>query len=312
MNPLSETLDALRRPAYTGRERCLPCTLLNLGVIAACVAALSHKNRRPLAVALAAIGTGAVWLRGYVLPYTPRFAPSIVAALPIPEEVFHAGNTGSTGSTDSVGSAREAPDDPGSLAAVEATSRTGHKTRADDGGVEATGTDGDTVLASLVDAGVLVAENGALSIDSDARDRWEGEIDSLNSLTSAELAAELRERTPTVTETRVVDGDRPAERGRWIALGDGSEIASEAWLSRPIAISEAAAIGALDAFDLPLKTRLAAARPLRMFLETCPDCGGPVEETTTATCCGGLTNPREGPRDVLACAECGERLFTFP
>ena len=311
MTSFADVLDALRRPAHTGARRCVPCTLLNLGLLAACTAVLARRNRRPLAVALAAVGTSAVWLRGYVVPYTPRFAPQVVAALPIPEEMFHPGD------------ARDVPDGPGSLADADLGSvprplrdeRENDQRRDDGERVDGERSDdamnGDAVLAALVDAGVLVPEGDSLSLAAEAREHWEREIDSLNSLPSAELAAEIEESVPTVTDTRVVDGDSSSERSRWIALGDGSAVATESWLSRPVAIAELATLHALDAFDLAPETRLAAARPLRMFLRRCPDCGGPVEETTTATCCGGVTSPRMGPRDVLACGECDERLFTF-
>jgi hypothetical protein len=136
-------------------------------------------------------------------------------------------------------------------------------------------------------------------------------MDRLRSRSSEALASEALETTPTATDARVVDGENPNETGRWIALGNGTAIATETWLSRPVAIAEVAAVGALEEFGLPMETRLAAARPLRMFLDSCPDCGGRVTETTTATCCGGVTNPRQGPQEVLACGDCGERLFTF-
>lgn len=310
MHSLADALDALRRPAYTGARRCLPCTLLNLGALAACTAVLARRNRPSLAFALAAVGTSALWLRGYVVPYTPRFAPRVVAMLPIPGKVLHPGD------------ARGVPDESGSLADADLGSvhrpvrdereddRHGNNGERTNGGRSDDAVEGDALVAALVDRGVLVSEGESLLLAPAARERWEREIALLRSLTSAELAADIEANVPTVTNAKVVDGDRPAERGRWIALSNGNTIATEAWLSRPVAIAEVASLRALDAFDLASGTRLAAARPLRMFLRRCPDCGGAVEETTTAACCGGVS-PRTGPRDVLACGECGERLFTF-
>lgn len=305
MGSRSAPLDSLRRPAYTGAQRCLPCTVLNVGVLAVSVLALAHRKRRVSALALAAVGAGAIWLRGYFLPYTPWFAPRLVARIPLLDGVFHA-------SDDRTG----VPDGPSSLADA------GGGAVADDDGVAAfdagrdeTTIDGDgnadAILERLLASGVLVAEGEDLSLAPEVSERWQAEIRSLRSLTSERLATEALETAPTATDARVIDGDRPDEDGRWIALGDGDAIATETWLSRPVAIAEVAAVRALGAFDLSPEARLEAAHPLRMFLTTCPDCGGRIKETTTTTCCGGVTDPR-GPQDVLACEDCNERLFTFP
>lgn len=63
--------DRLRDPAYTGRNRCLACTAVNavLGALAAGLAALVAPA---LGLVVLAAAAGAVWLRGYLVPYTPR------------------------------------------------------------------------------------------------------------------------------------------------------------------------------------------------------------------------------------------------
>lgn len=61
----------LREPAYTGRNRCYPCTVLNVTVIGV-VAVGVGTVAAPTAIAVAGIGLAAVWLRGYVVPGTPR------------------------------------------------------------------------------------------------------------------------------------------------------------------------------------------------------------------------------------------------
>lgn len=73
----------LRRPEYTGENRCLPCTVLNvaLGVIAAAV--VNRRDRRGAAVTLIA-AIGVIYLRGYLVPGTPtltqRYLPDEVLA----------------------------------------------------------------------------------------------------------------------------------------------------------------------------------------------------------------------------------------
>jgi hypothetical protein len=74
----------LRQPAYTGANRCLPCTVVNLVVVAG--GAVLAGLLAPVAGAVVAVlGVGAVWLRGYVVPGTPtltrRYLPEPVLAL---------------------------------------------------------------------------------------------------------------------------------------------------------------------------------------------------------------------------------------
>ncbi|MFC3477070.1 hypothetical protein [Halobacterium litoreum] len=74
---------AVRRPEYTGANRCLPCTVVNLAVVA--VAAVGLAFAEPVAAAaVAAVGVALVALRGYVVPGTPtltkRYLPERVLA----------------------------------------------------------------------------------------------------------------------------------------------------------------------------------------------------------------------------------------
>jgi hypothetical protein len=102
-------------------------------------------------------------------------------------------------------------------------------------------------------------------------------------------------------------------RGPYVVVsGSSDSVLDQAWLTRPVAIAEIAAVRALDGRGLDAEMRLAAAEPLRTFLATCPACGGAVEETTTVACCGGAAGAGSDPDEVLACTDCDSRLFTFP
>jgi len=63
--------DRLRRPEYTGENRCLPCTVVNvcLVVVAAVIAAVPLGP--PGALAVLTVGLGAIYFRGYLVPGTP-------------------------------------------------------------------------------------------------------------------------------------------------------------------------------------------------------------------------------------------------
>ena len=82
MKQLDRVLDRVRQPAYTGGNRCWPCTALNLAIVAVLAGALLPVDRL-LALLVVVAGTLAVYVRGYLLPGTPRFAPRLVEPLPV-------------------------------------------------------------------------------------------------------------------------------------------------------------------------------------------------------------------------------------
>ncbi len=67
----TDVLTALRRPEYTGNNRCLPCTAVNL-VLAAALAAVAAFVSLPLGVAVVVGSLASIYLRGYLVPGTPR------------------------------------------------------------------------------------------------------------------------------------------------------------------------------------------------------------------------------------------------
>ncbi|NHN48604.1 hypothetical protein G9464_13510 [Halostella sp. JP-L12] len=264
---MTRLLDAVRRPEYTGERRCWPCTIVNAAVVAVASAAVLVVSL-PAAVVVAALGGAAVALRGYVVPYTPRFAPKLAAALP--GDLFHE----DAGPSDSLGD----------------------------------GIDGEAVLGALVDAGVVVPEGDQLFLDDEFRASWRGETAALREMDDDALAAAVDDAAVRTDGARV---DRRRRRPTVVLEADTGQTIDQRRLSYPVALAETGAARALaDRLPDP-ELRAAAAEPLRTFLEACPACGGDVEETTEANCCGGPSHPREGPRDVLACADCGERLHTF-
>jgi hypothetical protein len=70
MSPISGWLDRLRQPEYTGENRCTPCTVVNLTLAAALGLALATVWP-PFGVLAFATSVGAIYLRGYLVPYTP-------------------------------------------------------------------------------------------------------------------------------------------------------------------------------------------------------------------------------------------------
>jgi hypothetical protein len=279
-------LDPLRDDRYTGEARCWPCTAVNLVVVAAVALALAVVDQVPLAGAVVVVGALATWLRGYVVPFTPRFAPQLVAAVPGGERLFdHASAPG--------GAEGPVPDE----AAGDANLAPGD-------------VDGEATLGALVDAGVVVPVGEDLQLDDAFREAWTARIRDRRDASVDAVASAVDDALADATVG--VEGE-DVGRGPYVVVSrsDGPSL-DDAWLARPVAVAELAAVEALADHDLDRATRVAAAGPIRLFLDECPACGGDVVETTTVECCGGTAGAGASPDHVLACADCDHRLFTLP
>ena len=301
MRPLAR----LRRPEYTGENRCWPCTLVNAAAVLV-ASALVGVVSPPAGVLLLVVGAALVALHGYVVPYTPRFAPRLLAWLPVdPRRLGFDHDPRADGGRES-GPASES----GSLV---------------DGEV-----DGDALVRHLAEAGVVTAdESGELFLAEETRRTWEAGMRRLRDVSDSELAAATASAAPFPAEGRIEDD------GDWVVVtrtegedatdptdGEAGTIddetnaidgtaGDEVWLSRAHAVADTAAVAALPG-EIDARTKAQAATPLRLFLETCPLCGNAVEETTATACCGGPGSIHDTPETpVLACTDCGEVLYEF-
>jgi hypothetical protein len=75
-------VEAVRKPEYTGENRCLPCTVLNVVLVAAVGLGVGAWLEPAVGIAAVTVGLGLTYLRGYVVPGTPaltqRFLPDVV------------------------------------------------------------------------------------------------------------------------------------------------------------------------------------------------------------------------------------------
>ncbi|ELY39677.1 hypothetical protein [Natronorubrum tibetense] len=271
-----DLLEPIRRSEYTGENRCWPCTISNGVVLAILVAVATLRGRRRLAASVVVIGTAAIALRGYVVPYTPRFAPRLVAALPI--DPFHAEASADDGSLSDPGGE---PDD----ATREQPS-------------------GEEIVAGLVEAGVVEFHGDEIALESDFREDWRQEMRTLRE-TDLEALARVagRQTDPSV------DAQSRRSWGRSVIVLM-PETGAPVTLSRGIAIAELAAARALESRVESDAIRRAAGRPLRTVLERCPLCD---EEVTISrsSCCGEVTPIGSLPSEKLRCPACDERFYTF-
>jgi hypothetical protein len=173
--------DALARPEHTGSNRCWPCTAVNLALVTLTAAVCVRRERRLTGLLALSAGIVAIALRGYVVPYTPRFAPKLVGLTPMPESWF----------------GKSAGADRDSLAATEF--------------------DGERVLRDLSAAGVLESGGGVVRPTESVDRTWHREQTRLGELSLEELAATASGELPGVSGVQsyddggsgwlVVDGD---------------------------------------------------------------------------------------------------------
>ena len=67
----TDVLERLSRPEYTGENRCLPCTVVNVALAVAIATVLAVLGGPIVGVAALALSLLAIWLRGYLIPGTP-------------------------------------------------------------------------------------------------------------------------------------------------------------------------------------------------------------------------------------------------
>lgn len=237
-------LDRFHRPAYTGENRCWPCTVLNTGLLAVLVAVIGIRGRRTLAAITAGIGLAAIGVRGYLVPYTPRL-------IPVDLGPFFNVTPANEGSVES---------DPTADLTAEAANTT---------------PDGERVLTRLLEDGVVVEDDG-IQLDPSFRTAWREAMMPAQDLDTLAAAVE------TVTPAGVSARPNVGRHGSYVVL-EGPEGTTTS-LPRAVAIADLAAVQALDSRVDDERVRLAAGHPLRSLLERCPDCDSPLTRTAATCC----------------------------
>jgi hypothetical protein len=274
-----EALATLREESHTGDNRCWPCTVLNLGLVVAVVLFLRARDRPLSSLLVAVAGLAAIYLRGYVVPYTPEFAPRLVAASPVPDEWFHG--------------------EPSHGADGESVARGESESLADD-----TEMDGETVFRELAAAGVIEAEGEQLFLAAAVDTAWYERMDELADQPLDALAATLQASLEGVDHAAPYADDDGTE---WVAVGSDSK----RLLARPVVVAELAAYDVLGEWVDDERLGVAGAEAFRMFLDSCPVCGSELVESSSVSCCGGHLGPRQNPDETLVCPTCEQRLYTF-
>ncbi|MFB6073656.1 MAG: hypothetical protein ABEJ89_01435, partial [Haloarculaceae archaeon] len=282
---LRNAVRGLRNPEYTGENRCSPCTVVNLligGVLAVAVAAILRATTGISAGLLGGglvlfVSLGAIYFRGYLVPGTPtltkRYFPAwLLAAFgKDPATPAASGVASSAAANEST----EAPADP------------------------------ELDLESVLLAAGAIEECAGgrdLCLAEDFGGDWHEEMRAV------EAADAGRERLLELLEA----GDRDVAFEEFDeafrARIDGRIVGT--WQSHAAFLADVGAARLLRERDPDWERRSIRQRGqlldgLRLFLETCPACGGPVNlgRDTVESCCT--------TREVAAvtCEDCGARLF---
>ena len=277
MSRFETTVSRLRQPAYTGENRCLPCTIVNvaIAVVASVVLTVAASPVVGLALAAAvgsasfALSAATIALRGYLVPGTPTLTKRYM-----PESALRA-----------FGKAPEPVTDGGPKAATQR-------------------------VREPVDAQAVLSEAGALELTPDGddvtltddfREAWRDAIDAVDTDTYEAVFAllDVDDGDLAVTETES-DTIRFEVNGEFVGVwpSTGALLAD---VGGGVVLSEA-----YDDWEtLDGHHRAEVAGTLRLFVERCPSCGGRTElgEETVETCCA-VKNVM-----IVDCADCGARLF---
>lgn len=262
-------LDRFREPAYTGANRCVPCTVVNV-VIAVLVSGGVGVLFAPAGVAVFGVSLLLIYLRGYLVPETPtltkRYLPDPIQA----QFDDHGDDEEEWETLQKVEEHRQNTVDPEQFLV--------------DKGVVARGDEGEGEEDRFTD------EFGALRDDHLAASR--------DSLADSTTLAALFDADPD--SVAFEDRDYPA-------ISIDNRIRK--WPSEAALLADVATDAALAAWtdrwaDVPLEQRATIREELRTLGEGCPACGGEI--TTTAekveSCCGFHEVI------AAECEACGDRL----
>lgn len=280
-------IDRLRRPEYTGENRCMPCTIVNtvialgLSVTVAAVVAVTQSVTVGLAAggvvfAVCAIG---IALRGYLVPKTPYITKNY-----FPRRVLRWFEKEPPAAQEETGFAAEAEESD-------------YDDRFDR-------VDGDDVEEILVNANALEACQNVddLCVTPSFRDAWRDNIHAFRDTDGdVEYLADMVETDPDGISVEIRDNAYEVKDGRR-RIGQ--------WESEAAFLADMAAARTLsETYDgwsnLGLRAKSGVLNGVRVFLEHCPTCDGivTIDEETVETCC------REFDVTAVLCQDCGAHLF---
>jgi hypothetical protein len=330
-----ELVDALRRPEYTGENRCLPCTVVN-AVIAAVLGGTVAKKSKPAGLVVLVGSAALIYLRGYLIPGTPELTkrylpPSVLrwfgkspeADLATGFEDLEGPGSEARNGAESETEA-EAESEPGAEPEQNAEPDTDPQSGADAASDPETGdpesgeagaeTDEQPLIPEdietyFLDAGILEPcdDRDDLCLTQAFEAEWDDAMDAVAEAGVGPAEALEAFDTETDADPEEFELEENARGGYTLRLDTRR---AGQWPSYAAVVADVAAAGILgswldewDAYSPRQKGGI--LNSLRMFLETCPTAEGGVEMTegTIQSCCSS------NKVVAIVCEETGERLF---
>lgn len=272
---VTDAIAWLRQPEYTGDNRCIPCTAANTVIAVSLAAAVGYgwfvvagTGWWGAALAVLAISLTSIWLRGYLVPGTPELT----------KRYF-----------------------PDWLLAYFDKAPEGYDTEAESANEEF---DPEQLL---LEAGVVepCAQEDDLCLVDSFREAWNEQILELREAGAERdaLADQLDVGREALQFEDHGDG--------FVAFLEGRRAGQ--WESRAALLADLAGAAVLsDRFgrweSLDIGARSQVLGGLRIFLEACPVCDGPVlaGTETVESCC------RSHEVVAASCDDCGARLLEVP
>ena len=244
-NRITETV---RQPEYTGENRCLPCTAVNV-LIAGIVSAVIGLASIPLMIGSFLAFLGVIYLRGYLVPGTPELTKRY-----LPERVL----------------------------------RLFGKSTMDDSSAEAIGSEGQVdVEAVLADAGVVIdcPDDDDLCLEPGFHDAWIDRIDRTRQETAVDDVTAVFD-VPAADTVLTIENHNGAFVVESEGLPIGQWESRAAFIADVAAGYELQQQYAeWNSLGNAERTRVLAS--LRVFLERCPICDGTLDlgTETVESCC---------------------------
>lgn len=271
------TLDRLKQPEYTGENRCMPCTTVNVFIAIILAVVLTVLGLPIVAGTVFVLSLAAIYFRGYLVPGTPtltqRYFPDWLLAK-FDKEPAEDVEAGATVEDVAVDTDAEPPE-----SVVPEEWLVEHE-----------------VIVPCEDVDDLCLADGLSEAFHDGFERFrEGD------------------RTEQIASFLEVDADKLTvdEEGMRNVRYDGQFVAR--WRSDGPLIADLSAAALLEERvpewqRLTPKQRSKIAGGLRVFADHCPLCEAPIEfdEQEQKSCCG-----RRSMRYTVGCEDCGETLLQY-
>ena len=283
---------SLRRPEYTGDNRCEPCTVLNVVLAGLLGSAIARKSRVGGYAALL-VSVGLIYLRGYLIPGTPELTKRYLP----PEVLRWFGKEPQLETRSGLGKQSESGNNSNESSSETSTADPLEETEDID------------LHDYLLAEGILepCEDRDDLCLVTEFRTEWDHKI------------AELADKNLEAAEAGSVLGiERNAEEFEIEQYGDAWTLVADSgtlgqWPSQGAFLADVGAARVLDTWSTQWSTLAPAQRGqilngLRLFLKQCPGGSGSVSmnQETVESCCSS--------HEVItvSCDETGDRLFEQP